>query len=101
MQAKRTEPKVKTLPVLLGPANSEAATGFPYRWVRDTAARLGVPFVGAFRKRAVRADLFVAALEKNSIVDDELQDEKPAIVSADPAAAVRAMLGVRRRSGQR
>jgi hypothetical protein len=92
------EPKSKprhvaVLPVLLGPKNTEAATGFTYRWVRDTAARLGVPFVMAGRKRAVRADLFLAALEREQEPAREVRT-KPAL--ADPAEQVRALL---RRAG--
>lgn len=86
---------VKVLPVLLGPKNTEAATGFSYRWVRDTATRLGVPFVGAGRKRAYRADLFLAALESEQ-VDVESTTAAPA--PDDPAEAVRAIL--RRAGGQ-
>jgi hypothetical protein len=84
---------VKVLPVLLGPKNTEAATGFSYRWVRDTATRLGVPFVGSGRKRAVRADLFLAALEREPTVE-EPQPTKP----TDAAEHVRELL---RRAGGR
>ncbi len=81
------EQKVKALPIIIGPKNAEAATGFAYRWCRDTAARLGVPFVGAGRKRGIRADLFLAALERE-------QHTEPAetVAQADPAETVRAIL---------
>lgn len=89
---------VTTLPLLLGPANTEAATGFSYRWVRDTASRLGVPFVGAGRKRAVRADLFLEALERQVVPIAELSDFP--VEASDPAATVRALLG-KRKAGAR
>lgn len=88
----------KAVPVLIGPKNCEAATGFPWRWVRDTSARLGVPFVGAGQKRAVRADLFVAALERSEpLPANDEQSDLPALAhAADPAAAVRALLKKKR-----
>ena len=94
--------QVKAVAVLIGPKNCEATTGFPWRWVRDTSARLGVPFVGAGQKRAVRADLFVAALEQRPIdpANDE-HGENAALDPQDPAAAVRAMLGKKRSAGAR
>lgn len=90
------EPNVKVAPIIIGPANALAATGFPWRWCRDTAAALGVPFVGAGRKRGIRADLFVAALETRQDVTGEREPE--ALIASDPAAAVRRMLGKTRRS---
>ena len=43
MTYSENSPKIKpsavvtTLPLLLGPANTVAAIGLPYRWLRDTA----------------------------------------------------------------
>lgn len=95
---RKSKPRhVAVLPVLLGPKNTEAATGLPYRWVRDNAARLGVPFIGAGRKRAVRADLFIAALEREQLVTvTSSTGERPQ--SVDPAEQVRQLL--RRAGGQ-
>jgi hypothetical protein len=84
---KDDEQKIKPLPLLIGPRNAEAVTGFTYRWVRDTAAALGVPFVAFGRKRAVRADLFLAALERSP--------SRTGLPLEDPAATVRANLGLR------
>jgi hypothetical protein len=99
--------KVKALPLLIGPANAEAVCGFNWRWCRDSAASLGVPFVGRGRKRAIRADLFIAALEQAgpvtlSVTRDRERDAPSAqqtIVPADPAAAVRRLLGKKLRAG--
>jgi len=83
---------VHVLPVVIGPGNALAATGWPWRHVRDHAEALGVPFVGAGRKRGVRADLFLAALER--------QGAQPATPDAvDQAEQLRARLGKRRRVG--
>ena len=60
--------------------------GLPWRWVRDHASALGVPFVGAGRKRAVRADLLIAALERAQ------QEPEP----TDPREAIRRACGLER-----
>lgn len=86
---------VRALPLIIGPLNAEAVTGFPYRWCRDTAARLGVPFVGAGRKRGIRADLFLAALERQP---EEGPANNTESVVVDPAEEVRERL---RRAGER
>lgn len=49
--------------LLLGPGNSMAAIGASWRWVRDTAKRLGVPFLKVGRKQFVEANAFIAALD--------------------------------------
>lgn len=83
---------VHVMPITIGPGNALAATGFPWRWVRDQAEALGVPFVGCARKRGVRADLFLAALEQ--------QGAKPSTPEpVDHAEQLRARLGKRRRTG--
>jgi len=79
--------------IVIGPANCEAATGWPWRWVRDHARELGVPLLGAGRKCGVRADLLVAALERQPAVPDN-----EAATPADPAEVVRQLL---RRAGGR
>lgn len=87
---------VKTAPVLLGPKNCEAATGLSWRWVRDAARELGVPFLCAKRKCAIRTEAFMAALERlNSAPDAPLTTDEP---MTDPAALVRQLLGKRRRT---
>lgn len=83
-------------PLLLGPANALAVVGAPWRWVRDTARELGVPTIGAGKKRFVPAAAFVAALEaagKTQCVDDAAEPE-----TLDPAEAVRRALGRQRRT---
>jgi hypothetical protein len=85
--------KVKPLPILIGPANAEAVTGTPWRHVRDHARELGVPLLKAGRKYVVRADAYVAALERE-------QNAVPVDITtpADPAEQVRELL---RRAGGR
>lgn len=89
-----TDSKQKVNPILIGPANAIAATGLPWRWCRDTASELGVPFVGARRKRAIRADAFVAALEGSSRNGGTANGAS----AVDPAEKIRALLGKKRRS---
>ena len=99
--------KIKCLPLLIGPANAEAVTGFNWRWCRDSAASLGVPFVGRGRKRAIRADVFITALEQSGTVTPAVKRDierdaplsLPSVVPADPAAAVRRLLGKKLRAG--
>jgi len=97
-QNKNVKPlPLKPLPLLVGPRNAEAVTGFPWRWCRDRAVALRVPFLGAGQKRALRADLFIAALERSGVTPPESDTASPAVVDCgDPAATVRAMLGKRR-----
>jgi hypothetical protein len=89
--------RIQTLvaPLVVGPKNSEAATGWPWRWVRDTARALGVPIIGHGRKLGVRADQFLAALER---LDQADVTPGGTIELTDPAEAVRRALGKRRRS---
>lgn len=94
---KDQQSKVKPLPLLIGPANAEAVTGFSWRWCRDAAAALGVPFVVHGRKRALRAEAFIAALEREAELPTNGEAQPPA--PADPAAAVRASLGLRLKAG--
>lgn len=90
---------IQALPLILGPKNTELVTGWPYRWVIEKAILLGVPVIGIGKKRGVRADLFVAALERNQEVQPEKEPEqRPLDVVADPAALVRASLGKKLRS---
>lgn len=101
---KDQQPKVKPLPLLIGPANAEAVTGFPWRWCRDTATALGLPFVGHGRKRALRAEPFIDALERNAVAAETSEPSAEprrllTIVPVDPAAHVRSLLGVRLKAG--
>lgn len=98
----KRKPRAVAIPLLIGPANAEAVTGFPWRWCRDTAAALGLGFVGHGRKRALRADAFIAALERQPITQDVTASAPPApptIAPADPAAHVRSLLGKRLKAG--
>ncbi len=100
MDTKRKLDEVKrrasVLPLIIGPANAEAATGFPWRWCSDTAAALGVPRVGYNKKRGIR-DLFLAALEQLDVISavDEITATTPIITPADPVAYARSLIGKR------
>ncbi|HET9933762.1 MAG TPA: hypothetical protein VFQ35_23825 [Polyangiaceae bacterium] len=85
--------RAEVAPVLLGPRNCEAACGMPWRHVRDTARALGVELVHVGRKLAVPAAAFLEALAKKPAALAE-----PANDPVDGAAAVRALLGKRRRA---
>jgi hypothetical protein len=84
-------------PILIAPGNALAATGLSWRWCRDFAAAHGVRFVGAGRKRALVASEFLAALEQSAQICAD-RTEGDAAPIADPAAAIRASLGKRRRA---
>jgi hypothetical protein len=84
-----------TGPVLfIGPRNAETVIGAPYRWVRDTAARLGVRSVRQGRKSLIPAEAFRAALEAEVVA---LSTTAP--TATDPAEAIRRSLGMRRIGG--
>jgi len=102
----RERAKVKPLPIIIGPANAEACTGFPWRWCRDQAVALGLPFVGAGKKRGIRADVFVEAMEKSGSYTDGTDTNgvaaaPPTFTPADTAAHVRALLGKKLKAGVR
>lgn len=75
-------------PLLISRRNAEILTGLPWRRVIDHALRNGIPVGRVGRARVVRADLMLAALELESEV----------AAASDPANAVRAALGLRRRA---
>ena len=77
-------------PLILGPANSESATGWPWRFVKERARALGVPVLGSGKKQGVSASAFLAALERAPALDQHA----PSPLTAEQAAEqVRAMLG--------
>jgi hypothetical protein len=50
--------------ICIGPANCEATTGMPWRFVRDHAPELGVEFIAIGGKRVILASALLAALER-------------------------------------
>lgn len=58
--------RCEVCPALIGPRNCEAFIGQPWRWVRDTARRLGVPVLTVGGKSFVRAPEMLAALEREA-----------------------------------
>lgn len=87
----------RLVPLFLGPANSEAATGCSWRWVRDMSRTLGVPLLRAGKKQLVDAAKFQAALEV--LAGDSTNSE--VAVGSDPAAELRKRLGLRLVGGAR
>jgi hypothetical protein len=95
--------KVKALPLLIGPANCQAALGDNWRHAKAFAAAHGVRILRIGKKDFFRADEYLAALERHSATDADGDDTAPhalpTIAPADPAAAVRAALGLRLKAG--
>lgn len=81
---------VAAVPVMLGPRNAAVVTGFPWRWCRDTAKALGVPMIGYGRKRGIRPDAFLAALESSNRNRPAAEDP---MSGAELAARLRQALG--------
>jgi hypothetical protein len=89
---------LQVVPLIIGPANAVAATGFSWRWVRDLWEARGRAFVGAGRKRGIPAAALLDELTRVG-ADPAL----PSVATAEPepldaAAAVRAAIGVSKRS---
>lgn len=85
-------PPVVVAPLLVGPANALAATGLPWRWLRDFWAARGRSFVGAGYKRAIPAAALLDELAASGVdpAGPPLADAAP----ADPAEVVRRALGL-------
>jgi hypothetical protein len=92
---------VKVMPLVLTEANAPAVTGWSFRYCCDVAQRRGVPIIRvSAHKSAIRADLFIAALERGNVTSSDVQGETPALADCgDPAAAVRALIGKKRVAG--
>ena len=84
--------------VYLGPLNSEAVMGIPWRRVRDHARELGVPMVRVGKALLVPADLLIGALRARAETKVPVADSV-ALDPVDPATAIRERLGVVRRVG--
>jgi hypothetical protein len=89
-QREKQRDRLPVAALVIGPRNAEAAVGFPWRWCRDTALELGVPFVGHGRKRGIMAADFIAALRRESATPRDPQ--APEATLPDPAAEVRRLL---------
>lgn len=93
-----TPPAVKprfVAPLFIGTENAEAVIGRDWRWCRDTATELGVPFVRIRRKLLIPADRFVEALSKCT---DEFTVTSTGNRKSD-ADSVLTAIGMRRRAG--
>lgn len=90
-------PPLQVVPLVIGPGNALAATGWPWRWCRDFWEARGRAFVGAGRKRGIPAAALLEELARVG-ADQTLPSVADAIEPLDAAAAVRAAIGVVRRS---
>jgi hypothetical protein len=81
--------------VYLGPRNSEAVMGLPWRRVRDHARELGVPVVRVGKALLVPLDALVDALRGRTQASPSAPDAAEAL-PLDPAEIIRQRLGVRR-----
>jgi hypothetical protein len=87
-----------TMPLYLSRENAAAATGQPWRWVRDTARMLKVNTITIRRKTLIPASAFVDALQAAGGGKHDI----PAPASAqslETPDAVLAALGKRRKGG--
>ena len=106
MDSSQPPPKIKpaltALALLITEANAPALTGWSFRYCCEVAQRRGVPILRVSSKKfAIRADAFMASLERSNITSGDAHGELPAIVDCgDPAEAVRRMLG-KKRAGAR
>lgn len=76
------------LPLTVGPRNCEAATGVPWRWLRDHAAELGVQIVRIDGKSVIVATELLAALERYAGRIGTAFDDQPE-ATRDELAAMR------------
>ena len=65
-------------PITIGPRNAVGMTGVPWRWLRDNAARLGVPIWRVGGKSMIPATPLLRALEREAADQQprELTDEE-------------------------
>lgn len=85
---------VQVAPLIIGPANAAAATGFPWRWCRDFWQARGRKFVGHGRKQGIPAAAFLEELADH----DSSEPGLPESLSAEQAAdIVRRSLGLRKK----
>lgn len=86
---------VQVVPIIIGPGNALAATGFAWRWCRDFWASRGRRFVGHGRKRGIVAAELLAELALSGKSVRELM--KDPVTPEEAAEIVRRAIGVSRR----
>src|SRR5687767_3007380 len=97
-QPKSNSRHIAVLPQLIGPANCEAALGDNWRHAKAFAAANGVRILRIGKKAFFRADEYWAALARHAATAAG-SDSLLSLVPADPAAAVRRLLGKKLRAG--
>jgi hypothetical protein len=94
---KQNKQPFQVAPLIVGPANAVAVTGFNWRWVRDFWASRGRSFVGSGKKRGVPAAALLEELTRTGT-----ESALPGVVRTEPAnidaaETVRQAIGVSRR----
>lgn len=92
---------LQVMPLIIGPGNALAATGFLWSWCSAFWSARGRAFVGAGRKRGIPAQALLEELARGG-ADPEL----PSLAKIEPepvdaAEAVRRAIGVSKRGGSR
>ena len=82
-------------PLTIGPKNAALVTGQSWRWVRDTAKRLGVPVHRTGGKPWLEPAQWLEAVR----ADAAPVEKEPDVVERDELAALRARFGKVRRTG--
>ena len=78
-------------PITIGPANAVGMTGVSWRWLRDNAARLGVPIWRVGGKSMIPAAPLLHALEREAA-----QEEPHELTDEEERQRLRAELGMER-----
>jgi hypothetical protein len=82
------------VPLTIGPKNAELVTGQPWRWVRDTARRLGVPVRRTGGKPWIEPAQWLEAVR----ADAAPVDAAPEVDERDELEAMRRRFGKVRRT---
>lgn len=93
-EARAYRQPLQVAPLIVGPANALAATGFNWRWVRDFWVARGRAFVGSGKKRGIVAAALLDELARaGTECPSAIPQREPELV--DAAEAVRRAIGLR------
>jgi len=82
--------------LFVGPLNSQAVMGLPWRRVRDHARELGIPLVPFGKALLVPASALLEALRARQAATPPVGDPEASNDTLDPAESIRRRLGVQR-----